>query len=93
MEESWEIKEDNKQTGSSEETSLHSITFWSNPEIIAMNPKHPNGEYYPPLIEDGFDLPNGKHYKGIHMFKNTLTLCPKNLKANLKNRLSEVFNK
>lgn len=88
--ESWTIREDDKQTGGYQD-STHGITIWSDPSIIATNPKYPNGEYYSDKIENGFTRPNGKFYKGKHMFKIALTNVPKNLRANLKKHLGDVF--
>lgn len=87
---SWKIREDNKQTGGYQD-STHILTVWSDPSVIAMNPKHPDGEYYPPLIENGFIKPNGKYYRGKHMLKKAFSNCPRNLKANLKKQFKGVF--
>lgn len=89
---SWKIREDNKQTGGYED-STHSVTLFSDPSIIATNPKYPDGEYYSDKIENGFMRTNGKYYKGKHMLKLALTQVPKNLKANLKKNLGDVFSK
>lgn len=88
---SWEVRQDNRKTGYSED-STHSIEVWSNPDIIATNPKHPNGEYYSDKIENGFLMTNGKFYRGRHMFKLAFSSCNRNLKASLKKQLGSVFN-
>lgn len=92
LEKSWEIEPDNIQLGESVSDNNHNITVWSSPDIISTNPKTPNGDYYPLRIENGFDLPNGKHYPAQNMLKNAMTLAKDDLKTNLKNQLSEVFN-
>jgi hypothetical protein len=90
---SWKIREDNKQTGGYVD-STHSLEVWSDPTIVVdEHPKHPGGEYYPPLIENGFIKPNGKRYKGIHMLKLAFSNCKRNLKANLKKNIGDVFSK
>lgn len=89
---SWKIREDNKRTGGYVD-STHSLEVFSDPSVIATNPKHPNGEYYSPMIENGFVKPNGKYYRGKHMLKLAFSNCKRNLKANLRKNIGEVFNK
>jgi hypothetical protein len=88
--ESWKVREDNKQTGGYVD-STHSVTVWSDPSIIATNPKYPDGEYYSDKIENRFMRTNGKYYRGKHMLKLAFAQCGKNLKANLKKQLGDVF--
>lgn len=89
---SWTIREDNKQTGGYVD-STHSLEVWSDPSIINQNPKHKNNpRYYSHFIENGFLMNNGKYYRGKHMLKKAFSLCNKNLKANLKKNLKDVFN-
>jgi hypothetical protein len=88
---SWEINPDTKQTGGNSEDDIHSLEIQSNPEIIAIHPEHPDGEYYPPLIENGFMKKNGEYYVGVHMLKNSVTLAKANLKNNLTKEIKDVF--
>lgn len=92
LERSWNFNEETKQIGNNSDDGIHSIEVFSDPSVIATNPNHPNGEYYPPKIENGFDMPNGKHYSGQHMLKVAMTPAKKNLKSNLKDELKGVFN-
>jgi hypothetical protein len=92
LETSWEVNPDTKQTGDNTLDGVHSVEIWSNPDIISMNPKHPDGEYYPPLIENGFMRPNGSYYTGVHMLKNAMTKAEQNLKDNLAKEIKDVFN-
>jgi hypothetical protein len=92
LEQSWEIEDDNLQLGDTALDDTHSLSVWSSPTIIATNPKHPNGEYYSPMIENGFDLPNGKHYPAQNMLKNAMTPAKDDLKNNLTSQLGDVFN-
>ena len=93
LQQSWDVNPDTKQTGENSTNNTHSIEVWSDPEIIAMNPKHPNGEYYPPLIENGFTKPNGKFYSGRHMLKNAMTPAKDDLEINLMKQLGDVFKR
>lgn len=92
LERSWDFNEKTKQIGETATDNTHSIEVWSDPSVIATNPNHPNGEYYPPMIENGFDMPNGKHYSGQHMLKVAMTPAKNNLKNNLQQELRDVFN-
>ena len=92
LEQSWEIEQDNLQLGENVQDDTHSVTVWSSPDIIATNPKSPNGDYYPPRIENGYTMANGKKYVGHHMLKVAMTPAKKNLKSNLQQELKEVFN-
>ena len=83
---SWKMVQDDKQRGT------NSITILSDPDVIATNPKHPNGDYYSPMIENGFIKPNGKLYRGQHMLKNAFSNCKRNLKANLRKELGSAFS-
>ena len=65
------------------------IEVWSNPDIIATNPKHPNGEYYPYLIEYGWIDKSGVFHQGDHMWESASTLG----KNDLLNDISEEINK
>jgi len=93
LKKSLEIRSDNKQTGGSGNPSVHSVTVWSSPAIIATNPKHPDGEYYSEKIENGFITPNGTFRKGDHMLKLAKSNFKRNIKASLKNELGGVFNR
>jgi hypothetical protein len=88
---SWEVNPDSKQTGGNTSDDTHSLEVWSNPEIIAIHPEHPDGEYYPPLIENGFMKKDGKYYTGVHMLKNSVTKAKDNLKDNLTKEIKDVF--
>jgi hypothetical protein len=92
LEKSWNFNEENKQIGNAVDNGNHSIEIFADTQVIATNPNHPDGEYYPPMIENGFDLPNGKHYNGQHMLKIAMTPAKKNLKNNLQEELKGVFD-
>lgn len=70
-------------------TGEHQKQAWSNPSIIATNPKHPNGEYYPYLIEYGWIDKSGVFHQGDHMWESASTLG----KNDLLNDISEEINK
>ena len=92
LESSWTFNEDTKQIGSNTDNGTHSVEIFSDPQIIATNPKTPNGDYYPTRIENGYTMANGKKYIGHHMLKVAITPAKKNLKSNLQQELKEVFN-
>lgn len=91
LERSWNFNEETKEMGNTA-SNIHSIEIFSDPKVIATNPKTPNGDYYPTRIENGYTMANGKKYVGHHMLKIAMTPAKKNLKGNLKQELKEVFN-
>lgn len=91
LEQSWEVNKNTLQLGENASGENHSLEVWASPDIIATNPKHPDGEYYPPMIENGFDLPNGKHFTGKHMLANAMTPAKNNLNSNLIKEIKDVF--
>ena len=91
LEKSWNFNEETKQLGTTA-SDVHSVEIFSDTQIIATNPKTPNGDYYPTRIENGYTMANGKKYIGHHMLKVAMTPAKKNLKDNLQQELKEVFN-
>ena len=92
LESSWNFNEDTKQIGSNTDNDTHSIEVFSDPKIIETNPKSPDGDYYPPRIENGYTMNNGKKYVGHHMLKVAMTPAKNNLKNNLKKELKGALN-
>ena len=87
LQESWEINYE----ATKNEDGNHEKEVFSNPEIIATNPKHPNGNYYSYYIEHGFTKPDGSWYEGKHMLESGITVGKNNMKNIIFDNINEEF--
>lgn len=64
--------------------------MWSSPNIIATNPKHPNGDYYSNYIENGWTDRGGIWHEGDHMLQSSVTIAKHEITSNIKNELNKI---
>ena len=86
LKKSWEIN--GEQTIN--EDGLHQKQVWSSPNIIATNPKHPNGDYYSNYIENGWTDRGGIWHEGDHMLQSSVTIAKHEITSNIKNELNKI---
>ena len=85
---SWGVRQDNIIN----EDGNKQIEVWSNPDIIATNPKHPNGEYYSIPQEEGWTDASGKFHEGRWMLSSSITIAREELPQVLEEKISKVFD-
>ena len=85
---SWGVRQDNIIN----EDGNKQIEVWSNPDIIATNPKHPNGEYYSIPQEEGYMTPGGVWKPGRWMLSSSIAIAKEELPQVLEEKISKVFD-
>lgn len=85
---SWGIRQDNIIN----EDGNKQIEVWSDPVIIATNPKHPNGEYYSIPQEEGYMTPSGVWKEGRWMLSSSIAIAREELPQVLEEKISKVFD-
>lgn len=85
---SWGVRQDNIIN----EDGNKQIEVWSNPDIIATNPKHPNGEYYSIPQEEGYMTPGGVWKPGRWMLSSSMEIAKEELPQVLEEKISKVFD-
>ena len=84
---SWGVRQDNIIN----EDGNKQIEVWSNPDIIATNPKHPNGDYYSIYQEEGWTDASGKFHEGRWMLESAKTIAQEELPQVLSNKIENLF--
>lgn len=86
LKKSWELNKDNEINQEGE----HQKEVWSNPSIIATNPKHPNGRYYAWDLENGWTDRGGIWHEGDHMLQSSITISKQTIRQDILEELNKL---